>query len=375
MPENEVVQPLVVPIHAIPYIGKWMSETEWKNLDISVSPMNAYKYPHCFALPEQWKTVVLSPDYSDLFENRAIDSTIGKMMHEENNAFANQKKTIVWLYFEDDTLRPVLKVEDDHMEIIQKWYDDCEICFSYEETETFIPETITAQDVSGILFKDIDYKYKTEYIEQYIPTSIKCILSERTKKEMEKKIFVQHVPAKKAESFHYVDERSGITHVDGKSKKENAKIHSMGIVLSKYIQETSMPQLKVPDSEPSPYNEEYNVLSPSFASNCMATESNCMTASNCMEMTSSLEVNNIWHNKFSDYINYYNENLCDLINFNKSQNKNRDVVYVLLNEKFLKTLVLINPNQSEKHVIEHHSEFGFFKLFEYSTEIDELVIF
>lgn len=59
---------------------------------------------------------------------------------------------------------------------------------------------------------------------------------------------------------------------------------------------------------------------------------------------------NIWHNKFSDYINYYNENLCDSINFNinfdsvKQSDTNCQNNLLLLSS--LKTNTIVNISTS-----------------------------
>ena len=122
----------------------------------------------------------------------SIDNIIGKLrtdFEEKNVITSSKKRNIMLLNFEDDTMRPVLKIDEKYMTIIEKWYSDCDLLIDIEETNVSIPEVITFQDVSGVLFQDINYKFKDEYLNSYIPLIINNIISERTIKCFEKKYF------------------------------------------------------------------------------------------------------------------------------------------------------------------------------------------
>ena len=72
----------------------------------------------------------------------------------------SHKKNVILLYFEDDTIKPVIDIEEKYFKIIKKWYEDCNLILDIEKTNVLVPEKINVQDISNILFNEIKYPNK-----------------------------------------------------------------------------------------------------------------------------------------------------------------------------------------------------------------------
>jgi len=274
---------------------------------------------------------------------------------KEKNGFTNiKKKNIILLNFDDETMRPVLNIEDKYMEIIKKWYDNCNLLFDVEETGVLVPENITIQEVSCILFKDINYNHKEEYLNNYVPLIINNIISKRNIKDLEKKILVNTLLVSdkytneiktsnnnlkiKELSISVPENINSSCVKDITNKKTLAMNYFMDreILYSeatfKIIEEGNLSNNNVSNGEPVAYNNEYDCLKPIFSENSQ--------------------------------------------NVTKTKTENKtNSIYVLINDKFLQTITIKNPNQNELYTIKNHSEFGFINLFSFVTEYDDIINF
>ena len=301
-----------------------------------------------------------------------IENIIGKlrMDFEEKNVFDTRKNNIMLINFEDDSTRPVLKINSTYIDIIKQWYDNCDICVEMEDTDVFIPESITRQDMSGVLFRDIHYKYVDEYLHSYMPTVVNTILSKQTMKNAEKKYFKNDIPlntngknstSKNTHTFISTNPFGTFLEKDLKSLNEkkndinvpqNVACKNLGIVIPESIltlklnqklktmqltgsHDVLFQQYVFDDYRNNPvnneikcYNEDYNVLCPSFGSNCL-----------CVDETDIVQ-------------------------------NDLTTIYVLLNDKFLQTMTILNPKKEVVQVIENYPEFGFIKLFHVETHTD-----
>jgi hypothetical protein len=52
--------------------------------------------------------------------------------------------------------------------MLKKWYEDCNLILDIEKTDVLIPEKINIHDISDILFNELNYSSKHEYIHQYL---------------------------------------------------------------------------------------------------------------------------------------------------------------------------------------------------------------
>lgn len=339
----------------------------------------------------------------------SIENVIGKLRitYEEKNVFTNiKKRNIILLNFEDDSMRPVLKIEDKYMDIIQQWYEDCDLLIDIEETNVSIPENITVQDVSGVLFQDINYKYKEEYLNNYLPLIINNIISKRSIKDLERKYFVKptnDVSFEKVFKYQLTPATSTIK-LDSKdisNSQENLKIKELGVVIPENIN----PSFTKEEDEKNKIgpNITSTSVSPWFSGSAGRIDSEILNKyildnphiykSN--EQIEALPYNTIFdlepslkdaNNKLipKSYTNEYdclnpkfsdNSDLIDEMIVEKDKKSESDSIYVLINDKFLQTLTVKNPEQNVMYIIRNHPEFGFVKLFDYTTNNIDIINF
>ncbi len=339
-----------------------------------------------------------------------IENTIGKLRinFEEKNVFANVKKrNIILLNFEDDSMRPVLKIEDKYMDVIQKWYETCDLLMDIEETNASIPENITVQDVSGILFQDINYKYKEDYLNNYIPLVINNIISKRCIKDLERKYFDK--PTKesimnKIFQFSTIDPTKTNTEKNSESTEiansnDLLKIKQIGIIVPpnlnpEYVKENNVDQSSYKISPW--FNETPGSIEPRLINNYILDNPHIFKAdvynpksieirpyNNVSELQpySKDQNNNNIPFSYNEQYNCLNPNFADNsesvdeIFVECSKTSEVESIYVLINDKFLQTLTVKNPDQNVLFIIKNHSEFGFVKLFNYSTNNADIINF
>lgn len=343
---------------------------------------------------------------------KSIENVIGKIRvnFEEKNLFTNSKKrNIILLNFEDDTMRPVLKIEEKYMNIIKQWYNDCDLLIDIEETNTFIPESITTQDASGVLFKDINYKFKDEYLNDYIPIVINNIICERSIiKGYEKKYFEKSPTQSYPIEIKKYCNSYGVSNHNNQPLLADNILSDMGIIIPENIKpdllmENTEPVIKknneirfshwkLPDAgkridpeilvknhilndvkyinkinenenenEIYPYNEVYDSSKP-----------NKIDYSDKEKLIScyNSEYNTLKTNFGDDYLII--ENIDDIEN---NIETNISTIIVLINDKFLQTLTIENPSVDIMYIIKNHSEFGFIKLLGIKTNNNDIVKF
>jgi len=83
---------------------------------------------------------------------------------------------LVLINFEDDTFRPVIKINEKYINIIKKWYETCNQLIDIEDTDIIIPKEININDISMILFKNMNCKHKDVFINEYIPKILNYIV-------------------------------------------------------------------------------------------------------------------------------------------------------------------------------------------------------
>jgi len=304
-----------------------------------------------------------------------IENAICKLrtIFEENNTFTNvNKKNVILLNFEDDTCIPVLEIERSLMEIINKWYTDCDLILDIEETNISIPESISVQDLSGVLFNEISYKYKDEYLNNYLPLVINNTITNETIKSYERKYFEKsnyyYKSVNKKIDYNDIYKNLNInipTNISDEIKNNkdehtsnNFSPWNFGTTTQANLQLRSEPQIinlseiknignksiniepfnlitKTSDEREDfyPYNIDYDILNPNFFDNS---------------------------SQYFDFINPVKDNTN---------------ITVIFNSKFLQTLCLKNPNIDELFIINNHHEFGFIKLFSIKTSDDNVIEF
>lgn len=329
-----------------------------------------------------------------------IDNAIGKLRinYEEKNMFTNiKKRDIILLNFEDDTMRPVLKIEEKYTDVIKNWYNECDLILDIEDTHVSIPENITIQDVSGVLFQDINYKYKDEYLNNYMPLVINNIISKRRIKELERKYFVK--PSKEATIMgnkinisNFID----LKNIDDINIiKSDEKLKELGLEIPNNIEPNPLKDansvtsscknqfLPIPGStqriDPEILTKKYTLVNPHTKTEDLI-EIEPYNSQNgfalMIDNGNGVDIPGCYNNKY-DCLNIKfadNSQEYDISSEDNKKNKT-ETIYVLINDKFLQTLTIKNPDQTVGYILKNHPEFGFVKLFNFSTGNNDIINF
>lgn len=347
-----------------------------------------------------------------------VEDVIGKLRlaYEDNSKFTNaNKKYVSWLNFEDDTCKPVLKISDEKMAIINKWYNECNLILDVEDTSVSIPESIPVQDLSGILFNEINCKYKDEYLNNYLPMVINNLISNYNIKNFEKKFFTKDNGLSYGmvnQIFHYtLSGSSAATFSSGGSSssanytniysslginipdnlsgivRSDAKINNIGLPAAVGTYKVSNPGLRSEPDLPQ-IGTTYHIYSSNFHGANTSTCENVDSYNTFKNVTlKPLEDNDkknnlIYHSYNQDYntldpefsSNVLNLETLGIINNVEVQKKFTNIV-VILNTKFLQTLFILNPESLDTNILNNNTEFGFIKLFSINTLNNDVIKF
>ncbi len=342
-------------------------------------------------------------------EIKTIDCAIAKLRvdFEGKNLFTNaNKKNIILLNFEDDTIKPVIEIEEKYMKIINKWYESCNLILDIEKTNSSIPETITVQDVSGVLFNEINYKYKDEYLYKYLPLIINNIISNRSIRDLERKYFSK-LPNKTPSSNNFVNqtnetniiyENLGIkipqnllNNNESDDKKNNDKYFTFqsGSIYNNFGG-TIGGIIRTIDPEILP-KKEYNQVNSNQYSYGMVVPDNIEKIelepyNKIYEDTKLIQDDkdpkkivfsynhdfNVLNPKFGD-ASYITDDLYS--NEKVKPNTSTESIYIIYNSKFLQSLCIVNPSSDILYILQKHTEFGFIKLFSLVTSNTDIVQF
>jgi hypothetical protein len=283
--------------------------------------------------------------------NKDIDIVLSKVRLEyENNDILKKNKKILFLNFEDDTFKAVLEVEDKYLDIIIDWYDSINLSLDIEETEYKIPEDISKNELSTILYKNIDYKYKNEYLDMYLPLMINNLLTKQKLYKFEKKIFNSLIKEDKNISENILD-NLGITIPDNMIYKEDYFYNDNGKI--NYVKEknnrnnNSFGRLK--DIEGN-----FDII--------------CYNKSSIINYDNS-DTNKMYLEYNSEYNCLYNsfgDNCESIEEINKkvlNDSVQKSLIVVMFNPIYLQTIVVENPDKDTLYVIRNHNEYGFIQLF------------
>ncbi len=405
---NSIGEPEIAQIPQIPHIfvENRQLRNDPLNGDIEVDPWTTVPLIYRGIKPDVEKpkelnlAEIVTSALQDILTGKitSIDAVIGKLRteFEDKNIFTNSnKRNIMLINFEDDTIRPVLKIDNTYMDIIQKWYDDCDLSIDIEETSQFIPESITDQDISGVLYQDMSCKYKDEYLNQYIPTVVNNIISERTIKSFEKNCFKKTTEIKPAiQSDFYIGDDLYMTHTPAVFR-ETTNNTSTNKIVSQHLSDIgiNIPKNLIPEKVTKDYNNNIKINN----IHDKITPWNLPDIGKRIDpeillkkyvITNPSDKNNNEHNNnsFECYNQEYNvlypkfaENSLIVNEYESEQTTSSDSkmssVFVLMNDKFLQTMTLVNPDENECYVIEHYPEFGFVKLFGIQTNNQDIVDF
>ena len=334
-------------------------------------------------------------------EIKTVDSIIAKLRvcYEEKNMFANtNKKRINILHFEDDTIKPVIEIDEKYIEIINNWYESCDLILDIEKTNVSIPEIITVQDVSGILFNEFSFKHKNEFLNEYLPLVINSFISNKTIKNFEKKYFTK--PVKNEKPFCIEPNKLKAFVNQSLIREEKgiaANYNQLGLKIPKNISDDSFNETKNKISGHQDFFtstlkvtafDKIKFFNPFFCkidetSNTIKAEpetSNTIKAEpepyNIIPILPEVDAHIFEYNSNFNILNpNFSENCVNIIEKNLEQEiiKKSDLIYVILHSKYLQTLCILNPTAEEEYLINNHTEYGFIKLFKIKTDNQEII--
>jgi hypothetical protein len=250
--------------------------------------------------------------------------------------------------FDDDTFRPVVVQNENLIPIIESWYETCNIDFDCENTNYFM---VAEKHILGeLMFNDINIKHKERFISLYLP----LILTEYEIKqtiEMEDSLIYPNIPKKNTNKPSFTKTTQEILdHLKIKlpekikrstdisnNKTQNANYINKNIGIENYFpmdvdnDNNNMFEPLFNDCEIKPYNTCYNALFTKF----------------------SLNAKNL-----DDSTHLFYDDLTD--NCLELANKH---ITVIINYKYLHTLVLKNPTTEAKKILDTYIEYGFIELF------------
>lgn len=119
-----------------------------------------------------------------------VESLTTKNRIEYADKIETDSKQMILLNFEDDSFRPVIKISDQHIEIINKWYNICNQLMEIEETNIRIPNIINNSDMSTILYKNINCKHKDLFVQSYVPEILNNITAQNKIRTMESQMSI-----------------------------------------------------------------------------------------------------------------------------------------------------------------------------------------
>jgi hypothetical protein len=367
------------------------------SLDMRPNPMsNSLYYKPLNVHKEKPQEVNLGEIMSDVLKSvvtgeiKTVDSIIAKLRicYEEKNVFANaNKKRINILHFEDDTIKPVIEIDEKYIEIINNWYESCDLILDIEKTNVSIPEIITVQDVSGILFNEFSFKHKDEFLNEYLPLVINSFISNKTIKDFEKKYFTKPVKIDKPFCIDS-DKLKGFVNQSsiGEEKVIAANYSELGLKIPKNILDQTFNETK---NKISGHQDFFtSALDPTAIDKIKFVDpfrkidemSNTVQAEpepyNIIPILPEVDAPIFEYNSEFNILNpNFSENCVNIIEKNIEQEiiKNSDLIYVILHSKYLQTLCILNPTAEEEYIINNHPEYGFIKLFKIKTDNQEII--
>lgn len=265
-----------------------------------------------------------------------------------------KKCEIMILNFEDDTYKPVAK-DNQMIDRVKQWYDDCGIIVDFEPTNYFVNHTDAASifwDDSDKILQDYLVKTKPNFINTYIPLAL--VNNEIINQMANCDIY----PVKPTNRFQpsdgkYIRDKLNIVvpekFVSFREKPKTVSSNKLEKTVEQWytlnldnnIDTNSNLNSNNYKSKPiEPYNSSF--LSSDFARNCH-------------QYMQESQIDPV-----SGTITY-----CNAATMKK--------ICVILNYKFFCTKVLINPDKISINIVKSHHEYGFLDLFEITTDNSDII--
>jgi hypothetical protein len=354
------VKPLIRPPDLDSTISPWVSSSIFPDIKPNGIKNRSFDLRESFDIPDFWLS-------KEAKESNGIQN-VNRIIEPQNTNNAE----LVLINFEDDTFRPVIKINEKYINIIKKWYDTCNQLIDIEDTNIIIPKEINIVDISMILFKNMNYKHKDTFINEYVPRMLNYII-------LQSKIFV----------IERLMSISVLTTTAKVSIKKTQTLDDLGIKIPHNID----------------YKDEYFYTKDKKICNYsvkkdLKGETKISASTENMDLQHALnntEISKI-EDKFSviQYINddgltAYNDDVygggnyfsleeikikkCEKVKEDLTKFKLIIVLINVINPLFFQTVTVIDPELDTLTSIFEYPEYGFIELFSIKTDNDEIEFF
>ena len=223
--------------------------------------------------------------------NSAISAIKTTLTSNTLNSNLNKEREIVLLNFEDDTVRPVLNLSTEKINIIKKWYELCDMLVDIEPTNIVIPEYMNIKLLEPYLYNNFQISETNKYINEYIPLVISNLyiqnqlsnfsqfnntLTNSTNNNfIDSNVDLQYVEFSINNEFKSLYEQPVLQ--PNYSKKENTKfkLDNYKVTIPEKLlkrgsecKEDKIDQTFNLNGGILPFNEDYNCLKPYLGTNC-----------------------------------------------------------------------------------------------------------
>ena len=325
-------------------------------------------------------------------DNNSDDNSLSKVKDVDGYTQpiidADKNTELILINFEDDTFRPVIKINEKYINIIKKWYDTCNQLIDIEDTNIIIPKEINIDDISMILFKNMNYKHKDTFINEYVPKMLNYIVLQNNIFGIERfmSISVLTTTAKVSIKKTQTLDELGIKLPDNIDYKEEYFYTKDKKICNYSVKNDLKGESKISEStENIDLQHALNKLDNGITGRC-DTEISGNYVSKIDDKFSVIQYMN------DDGLTAYNNDVYgggnyssfEEIKINKSENKNRKeltkfkliiVLINVINPLFFQTVTVIDPDLDTLTSIFEYSEYGFIELFTIKTDNDEIEFF
>lgn len=318
---------------------------------------------------------------------RSMNELVSAVTNSDTFAFnepiVETFQELILINHEDDTFYPALKIKDACEKRIEQWYEECDRIIDIEDTGIKVPQNIKEGELNTLLYKYIDCKHKSLFVDKYFPEAIEQITKNAKLHLMEREMQLSsdldntavkkcnktptleelkiNVPEKLVFYETYVYKTNNTRIPCSKYKKtknnpsENICKYLSGNHLPEFVELQKRNQYSVPPPEPS------------------AQWVSCTEFQTSIEKESDIVPYNFYNSKgfVSGFELCYQEFPAENT-FSKRTKNSKKLIMVLFNHRFLQTIVVSEPDLESLEAVFEHPEYGFTELFTIDTNNEEI---
>jgi len=266
---------------------------------------------------------------------------------------------IIFINHEDDTIIPALKIDDLYMQYIFSWYEMCNLILDIEETDIYLPISFTKDDFKKILFQTLHYKYKDEFLNVFIPTSINDFFTQKKMASLRQQILNDPPPYITCSQLNYVNKQKKVQQQqqdDDLDCVNSKKLIDLGIVIPKNL--TSIKE----ETKTSGDRLEIKSFMNNYSTPALKNNNN-------------IPEYKINHHSILPFNSLFTQN-CEIVTSNfENKVTDNNLVLVLMNIKYLQTITIKKANTDILHIVKNYPEFGFIQLFALFTNNEDIIEF